>query len=134
MEIEVYTSSTNQSQEEFKELLKSEFSKNKNVEEGKVIECTVSQITSKFCYLSSPGLKQEPILDINELKVLGLLDTIKEGSKLNVLLERLEHPKTGEIIVSAEKAMKLAGWNRIVEMHKNEEPVNGRIIRKCKGF
>lgn len=119
--------------EEFKDLLNSQFSKNKNPEEGKVIECTVSQITSKFCYLSSPGLKQEPILDINELKVLGLLDTIKEGSKLNVLLERLEHPKTGEIIVSAEKAMKLAGWNRIVEMHKNEEPVNGRIIRKCKG-
>ena len=119
--------------EEFKDLLNSQFSKNKNPEEGKVIECTVSQISSKFCYLSSPGLKQEPILDINELKVLGLLDTIKVGSKLKVLLERLEHPKTGEIIVSAEKAMKLDGWNRIVEMHKNEEPVNGRIIRKCKG-
>ena len=55
------------------------------------------------------GLKQEPILDINELKTLGLLDKIKEGSKINVLLEKLEHPKTGEIIVSAEKAMKLAG-------------------------
>ena len=29
--------------------------------------------------------------------------------------------------------MKLAGWNKIVEMHKNEEPVTGKILRKCKG-
>ena len=133
MEIEVYSNSTSPSKEEFKELLKSEFSKNKNVEEGKVIECIVTKITNNYCYLSSDGLKQEPILDINELKTLGLIDKIKEGSKLNVLLEKLEHPKTGEIIVSAEKAMKLAGWNKIVEMHKNEEPVTGKILRKCKG-
>ncbi len=135
MEIEVYPNTTNSSQEEFKELLKTEFSKNKNVEEGKVIECTVSRITDSFCYLSSDGLKQEPVLSTRELAVLGLLDKIKEGKvkKLNVLLERLEHPKTGEIIVSAEKALKLEGWKKIVEKHKNEEPVNGRILRKCKG-
>ena len=38
MEIEVYPNTTSSSQEEFKELLKTEFSKNKNVEEGKVID------------------------------------------------------------------------------------------------
>ena len=133
MEIEVYSNSTNSSQEEFKELLKSEFSKNKNIEEGKVIECKVTKITNNYCYLSSDGLKQEPILDINELKTLGLIDKIKEGSKINVLLEKLEHPKTGEIVVSAEKAIKLEGWKKIVEMYKNEEPVTGKILRKCKG-
>ena len=133
MELEVYSKLSNPATEEFKELLNTQFSKNKNLEEGKVIECTVSKITSNFCYLSSEGLKQEPILDINELKTLGLLDKIKEGSKINVLLEKLEHPKTGEIIVSAEKAMKLAGWNKIVKMYEKEEPVSGRILRKCKG-
>ena len=133
MEIEVFSNTSNPSKEEFVELLKTEFSKNKNVEEGKVIECIVSKITNNYCYLSSDGLKQEPILAIQELKSLGLLDKIKEGSKINVLLEKLEHPKTGEIIVSAEKAMKLAGWKKIVELHKNEEAVNGKIIRKCKG-
>ena len=63
----------------------------------------------------------------------GLLDKIKENSKIEVLLERLEHPKTGEIIVSYEKAVKLAGWKRIVELHKQEVPVNGKILRRCKG-
>ena len=119
MEIEVYPSSTTASQEEFKELLKSEFSKNNNVEEGKVIECTVKKITDNYCYLSADGLKQEPVLDTRELIAHGLLDKIKENSKIEVLLERLEHPKTGEIIVSYEKAVKLAGWKKIVEMHKN---------------
>ena len=133
MEIEVYPNSTTASQDEFKELLKSEFSKNKNVEEGKVIECTVKKITDNYCYLSADGLKQEPVLDTRELSAHGLLDKIKEDSKIEVLLERLEHPKTGEIIVSYEKAVKLAGWKKIVEMHKNEEPVNGKILRKCKG-
>ncbi len=135
MEIEVYSKTTNSSQEEFKELLKSDFSKNQNVEEGKIIECTINKVTDNFIYLSSNGLKQEPLLDAREVANLGLLDKIKEGKlkKLKVLLERLEHPKTGEIIVSAEKAMKLEGWNRIVDCHKNEEPVNGSIIRRCKG-
>ena len=133
MEIEVYPSSTTASQEEFKELLKSEFSKNKNVEEGKVIECTVNKITDNYCYLSADGLKQEPVLDTRELSAHGLLDKIKENSKIEVLLERLEHPKTGEIIVSYEKAVKLAGWKRILELHKKEEPVNGKILRRCKG-
>ena len=133
MEIEVYPSTTTESQEKFKELLKSEFLKNKNIEEGKVIECKINKITDNFCYLSADGLKQEPVLDIRELSAHGLLENIKEGSKIEVLVERLEHPKTGEIIVSAEKAVKLAGWKKIVEMHKNEEPVNGKILRKCKG-
>ena len=77
MEIEVYPSSTTASQEEFKELLKSEFSKNKNVEEGKVIECIVKKITDNYCYLSADGLKQEPVLDTRELSAHGLLDKIK---------------------------------------------------------
>ena len=29
--------------------------------------------------------------------------------------------------------MKLAGWNKIVKMYEKEEPVSGRILRKCKG-
>ena len=133
MEIEIYSNSTNPATEEFKNLLKAQFTKTKNLEEGKVIQCTVSKLTSNYCYLSADGLKQEPILDINELKTLGLLENLKEGSKIDVLLERLEHPKNGEIIVSAEKAMKLAGWNQIVKMYEKEEPVSGRILRKCKG-
>ena len=133
MELEIYSQNSSPAAEEFKSLLKTQFSKNKNLEEGNIIECKVTKITNNYVYLSSDGLKQEPILDINQLKSIGLFDKIKEGSKISVLLEKLEHPKTGEIIVSAEKALKLEGWNKIVELHKKEEPVMGRILRKCKG-
>ncbi len=132
MEIEIYSNSTSSATKEFKDLLKNQFTKTKNLEEGKIINCTVSKLTSNYCYLEAPGLKQEPIIDVNSLKSLGLLDGLKEGDKLDVLLERLEG-KNLEIIVSVEKAIKLRGWNRIVEMHKKEEPVIGRIIRKIKG-
>ena len=133
MDIEIYSNSKNPATEEFKELLKSQFSKNKNLEEGNVIECAVSKITNNYVYLNADGLKQEPVLDINQLKTIGIFDKLKEGSKIRVLIEKLEHPKTGEIIVSAEKALKLEGWNKIVDLYKKEEPVMGRILRKCKG-
>ena len=110
--MQIYKDTSNPDTQEFKKLLNSEFSKNKNVEEGKVIECTVKKITDNYCYLSADGLKQEPVLDTRELSAHGLLDKIKENSKIEVLLERLEHPKTGEIIVSYEKAVKLAGWKK----------------------
>ena len=63
--------------------------------------------------------KTEHVLDTRELSAHGLLDKIKENSKIE-LLERLEHPKTGEIIVSYEKAVKLAGWKKIVELHNKK--------------
>ena len=43
----------------------------------------------KFIFLFIEGLKSEPILDINEVKNLKLLDTVKLGSKLEVLLEKI---------------------------------------------
>ena len=78
MDIEIYSNSNNPATEEFKELLKSQFSKNKNLEEGNVIECAVSKITKSYVYLNADGLKQEPVLDINQLKTIGVFDTLKE--------------------------------------------------------
>ncbi len=130
--MEIYSDLTNKESKEFEKLLENQHSKVK-IEEGKVISCTVVKITDKFVYLSKTGLKQEPVLDKNELKSIGLLDGLKENDKISVLLERLEHPKTGEIVVSAEKALKLEGWNKILALKEKEEPVDGVILRKCKG-
>ena len=130
--MEIYSNLQSQETKEFEKLLDSQYSEVK-IEEGKVITCTVVKITDKFVYLSKKGLKQEPILDKNELKSIGMLDKIKEGDKINVLLEKLEHPKTGEIVVSAEKALKLEGWQKILALYEKEEPVQGRIVRRCKG-
>ena len=47
--------------------------------EGKLIKGTVTKITEKFIFLFIEGLKSEPILDVNEVKNLKLLDSIKLG-------------------------------------------------------
>ena len=130
--MEIYNSLESKASKEFQELLKSQLSKTKNLAEGKIIEGKITKITEKFVFLFIEGLKSEPVIDINELKTLGLLETIKEGNKVSVLLERIED-KNGEVIVSVSKALKIRGWDRLVEAYEKNEPIMGKITSKCKG-
>ena len=130
--MEIYNSLESKASKEFQELLKSQLSKTKNLAEGKIIEGRITKITEKFVFLFIEGLKSEPVIDINELKTLGLLETIKEGNKVSVLLERIED-RNGEVIVSVSKALKIRGWDRLVEAYEKNEPIIGKITSKCKG-
>ncbi len=130
--MEIYKNLSSPASKEFEQLLNSQFTKNKNLEEGKVISGTVNKVTNNFVFLEIPGLKSEPILDINELKSMGMLDKAKVGEKISVLLERLEDKK-GEVLVSASKAQKIQGWNKLVEAYEKDEPIMGKITGKVKG-
>ncbi len=121
----------NSATKEFENLLNSQLSKAK-IEEGKIIEGIVTKITNKFVFLFVEGLKSEPVLDINELKSLNIIDNIKEGSKIPVLLEKIED-KNGDIVVSASKAQKIKGWHQLEKAYEKNEPIMGKITSKCKG-
>ena len=129
--MQIYKELKTSASKEFEKLLNSQLSKNK-IEEGKIIEGKVNKITDKFIFLFIEGLKSEPVLDINELKSMGMLDKAKIGEKISVLLERIED-KNGEVIVSLTKAQKIHGWNKIVEAYEKNEPIMGKITSKCKG-
>ncbi len=116
---------------EFEQLLNNQLSKTK-IEEGKIIDGKINKITEKFVFLFVEGLKSEPVLDINELKSMGLTEKIKIGETIPVLLERIED-KNGEVVVSASKAQKIKGWDKLVEAYEKNEPIMGRIQSKCKG-
>ena len=116
---------------EFEQLLNNQLSKTK-IEEGKIIDGKINKITEKFVFLFVEGLKSEPVLDINELKSMGLSEKIKIGETIPVLLERIED-KNGEVVVSASKAQKIKGWDKLVEAYEKNEPIMGRIQSKCKG-
>ena len=116
---------------EFEQLLNNQLSKTK-IEEGKIIDGKINKITEKFVFLFVEGLKSEPVLDINELKSMGLSEKIKIGETIPVLLERIED-KNGEVIVSASKAQKIKGWDILVKAFENNEPIMGKITSKCKG-
>ena len=130
--MEIYKSLETTASKEFKELLNSQLSKSKNLAEGKIIEGKITKITEKFVFLFIEGLKSEPVIDINELKNMGLSDQIELGNKISVLLERIED-KNGEVVVSASKALKIKGWDKLVEAYEKNTPITGKITSKCKG-
>ena len=130
--MEIYNNLETKASKEFKDLLNSQLSKSKNLAEGKIIEGKITKITEKFVFLFIEGLKSEPVIDVNELKTMGLSDQINLGNKISVLLERIED-KNGEVVVSATKALKIKGWDKLVEAYEKNTPIMGKITSKCKG-
>ncbi len=129
--MEIYKDLSSPASQYFQKLLNSQLSKNK-IEEGKVIEGKITKITNKYVFLFITGLKSEPVIDINEIKMIGLQDKIKEGDSISVLLEKIED-KNGDVVVSAHKAQKIEGWNKLVKCYENNELINGKITQKTKG-
>ena len=129
--MEIFKNIDNPLTKEFEQLLNNQLSKIQ-IEEGKIINGKINKITEKFVFLFVEGLKSEPVLDLNELKAIGLADKIKVGESIPVLLEKIED-KNGEVIVSASKAQKIKGWDQLVKAYENNEPIMGKITSKCKG-
>ena len=129
--MEIYKTPLDSASKEFEKLLNTSLSKTQ-IEEGKIIEGKINKITEKYVFLHCDGLKSEPVLDINELKTMGLSEKIKIGETIPVLLERLED-KMGEVVVSASKAKKIVGWESLVKSYEKDETVMGRIKQPCKG-
>ena len=129
--MEVYKDLSNPASKEFENLLNNQLSKI-TIEEGKIIDGKVNKITEKYIFLYIPNLKSEPVLDINELKTMGLGEKIKIGETIPVLLEKIED-RNGDVVVSASKAQKIKGWDKLVEAYEKKEPIMGKIVSKCKG-
>ena len=87
--MEIFKDLSSAASQEFEKLLNSQLSKIQ-IEEGKIIEGKINKITEKFVFLFVEGLKSEPVLDINELKSMGLSEKIKVGETIPVLLEKLK--------------------------------------------
>jgi len=129
--MEIYKDLNTKATKDFEQLLNSQLSKIK-IEEGKIIDGTVTKITSKFVFLFVEGLKSEPVLDINELKTLNINDKLKVGSKIPVYLEKIED-RNGNVVVSVTKAQKIKQWRQLEKAFEKNEPIIGKITSKCKG-
>ena len=129
--MQIYKDLNSPSNQKFEKLLNSQLSKNK-IEEGKIIDGKITKITDKYVFLFIPGLKSEPVIDINEMKLIGMQDKIVEGATIPVLLETIEN-KNGDVIVSAHKAHKIKGWYQLEKAFEENKPIDGKITSKCKG-
>ena len=94
--MEIYKDLSSPASQQFEKLLNTQLSKNK-IEEGKIIEGKITKITEKYIFLFIQGLKSEPVIDINEMKLIGMQNKIVEGEKISVLLEKIED-KNGDVI------------------------------------
>ena len=128
---EIYKDLSSPKSKEFEKLLNTEFSKSQ-ISEGKIADGTITKITNKLIFLELPGAKSEGTLDINEMKLLKEEESLKVGSKISVLVVKLEDKK-GDLIISREKAKKIKSWKQLEKAFENNEEVRGQIISKIKG-
>ena len=129
--MEIYKDLSSPASQQFEKLLNTQLSKNK-IEEGKIIEGKITKITEKYIFLFIPGLKSEPVIDINEMKTIGMQDKVVEGATVPVLLERIED-KFGNVVVSAHKAQKIKGWESLCESYKKSELIDCKYLQRTKG-
>ena len=118
------------SHQEFEKLL-SEDLKNRKFKEGEITTGIVSKVGKKFVFLDL-GLKSEGAIPIEEFKLSKEIDKIKPGSKVEVLLEKIENDG-GEVVISREKARRTNSWKKMEKAYENKEEIKGVIVSRCKG-
>ncbi len=99
--------------------------------EGKVVLGTVVGIKNDKAIIDV-GLKSEGRLFLDDIKALKGTDTVSIGDTLDVYVDKYED-KSGEPILSIEKAKKEAVWNALEKKLETGESVEGIITGKTKG-
>ena len=127
---EILKQNKSKSHEEFEKLLSQDLI-NRKFKEGEITTGVVSKVGKKFIFVDL-GLKSEGLIPVEEFKLTKEIDTIKIGSKIDVLLEKIEN-KSGDVVVSREKARKAYSWKRMEKAFENKDEVKGMIISRCKG-
>lgn len=98
--------------------------------EGQIIEGTIVAIDRDKVTIDA-GLKSEGIISTKEFLVGDEYEDIKVGDKTRVFLDKLEG-RTGNVILSREKAIKDDLWNRLEDAAKNKVKVEGVIFSPIK--
>ena len=127
---EILKQEKGKSHQEFEKLLSQDLN-NRKFKEGEITTGVVSQVGKKFIFVDL-GLKSEGAIPIEEFKLSREIDKIEIGSKIDVLLEKIEN-KNGDVVVSREKARKAHAWKKMEKAFEKKDEVKGVIISRCKG-
>tara|TARA_Y100000590_G_scaffold409737_1_gene502164 strand:+ start:11744 stop:13453 length:1710 start_codon:yes stop_codon:yes gene_type:complete len=127
---EILKQEKSKSHEEFEKLLSEDLG-NRKFKEGEITTGIVEEIGKKFVFIDL-GLKSSGAIPLEEFKLTKEIDKIQIGSKVDVLLERIEN-RHGDIVVSREKARRAKAWKNMEKCYEKKEEVQGIIISKCKG-
>ena len=121
----------NPAHKEFQNLLDQDF-KDRKLKENEIIKATVTEITKNFIVVDCKA-KSEGMIPIEEFKNDDDLTNLKVGSTIDVYLERIESARSGEIVLSRDKAQKMKAWKKMQKLFETQEEMTGYITGKVKG-
>ncbi len=117
--------------EDFGQALKQWETDLKPLKEGEVVQGRVIKILDKEVIVDV-GYKSEGVIDIDEVRAPDGSLTVKEGDRIEVLLEKTEN-NDGYVVLSREKAEKMKIWDEVERAFETGEPVLGRVVDRIKG-
>ena len=130
MAFEQEINSNNPKHQEFAKLLDQDF-KDRKLIENQIIKAKVVEILKSYIVCDAKA-KSEAMIPISEFKEEEL-SKLKIGDTINCFLERIESMRSGEIILSYQKAKSFAAWEKCLKAFENEEELTGIIQSKIKG-
>jgi len=114
--------------EDFTQLYEASF---KTIEEGDILNGIVVTVDSEYVTVDI-GYKSEGQIPISEFRDKDGDMAVKEGDRVDVLLERKEADDS-LITLSKEKADKLKAWRSVSKAFREGEIVDGTITSRIKG-
>ncbi|MCB1883471.1 MAG: 30S ribosomal protein S1 [Geminicoccaceae bacterium] len=99
--------------------------------EGNVVKGTVIAVDNDDAVVDV-GLKSEGRVPLREFSTPGHPVEVKVGDSVEVYVERFES-KTGEAVLSRDKARREESWNRLERAFNEQEKVEGAIFGRVKG-
>ncbi|MCR5224827.1 MAG: 30S ribosomal protein S1 [Alphaproteobacteria bacterium] len=99
--------------------------------EGKVVKGTIVNIDDNFVTIDV-GLKSEGRIAMSEFTNGGRKMELKVGDAIDVFIDRYEN-RSGEIVLSREKALREAAWDDFEKAFKEGASVMGVMFSRVKG-
>ena len=100
----------------------------KSLKEGEIIKGRIIAINKRDVVIDI-GYKSEGLISLSEF---GPNADIKVGDDVDVLLEAIED-ENGMVVLSKNKAEKIAGWENIINNYNEGDVIKGMAVRKVKG-
>ncbi len=118
-------------QAKFAKLIEEDF-QDRSLSENKIIKAKIIEIIQgKYVIVDVRG-KSEPMIPISEFTETEL-SKLKVGDTIQCYLERIESFRSGEIVISYEKAKSIAAFEKCLEAYKNKEALTAIIKTRIKG-
>ncbi len=99
--------------------------------EGTVVEGTIIALDTETATVDV-GLKSEGRINLREFAAPGTKPELAVGDKVEVFIERVES-KSGEAVLSREKARREEAWVQLEKSHQANERVTGIMFGRVKG-